>query len=98
MAAKNQQDTNKFKKRKLNAGAKTHANASTSKKPKLAASKPSKTPQNKEFNKPFNPIKQKQNPLKPKFGNKDATEEQKVPKTKRERRLHAKAGFFSWYI
>ncbi|XP_031277171.1 pumilio homolog 24 [Pistacia vera] len=90
MAAKNQQETNKLKKRKLNAGAKVHPNASTSKKPKVTASKPSKTPQNKEFNKPFNPIKQKQNPFKPKFGNKDANEEQTVPKSKRERRLHAK--------
>ncbi|KAJ0035556.1 hypothetical protein Pint_24442 [Pistacia integerrima] len=90
MAAKNQQETNKLKKRKLNAGAKVHPNASTSKKPKVTASKPPKTPQNKEFNKPFNPIKQKQNPFKPKFGNKDANEEQTVPKSKRERRLHAK--------
>ncbi|KAJ0092038.1 hypothetical protein Patl1_24979 [Pistacia atlantica] len=31
-----------------------------------------------------------QNPFKPKFGNKDANEEQTVPKSKRERRLHAK--------
>lgn len=94
MAAKSKPETNKSVKRKFNPSSKPEANNSTSKKPKLAGSKPSKPSQNKDLKKTFNPDKQKQKPFNPKFQKPDGNTE-KQPLTKRERRLHAKVFVFS---
>lgn len=94
MAAKNKPETNNPRKRKFG---KTEPNNPTSKKPKLAGSKPSKVSQSKDFNKPFNPDKQKQKPFRLKFQKPDGNKEKNQPLTKRERRLYAKVFIFSYF-
>lgn len=82
MAAKNQQS--KPKKRKEIPGSKPDGNRSTSKKPKLIDSKPSRHPSN-ESKKPFKHPKHKQS---------GDGKEKTAPMSKRERRLHAKVDSF----
>ncbi|XP_039019672.1 pumilio homolog 24-like isoform X2 [Hibiscus syriacus] len=89
MAAKNQK-TQKPKKRKQFSSSNIDRDSSTSKKPKLLASAPSKSPSNKPLKKPFNSSKQKrEHPSHSKFKKLDSGNENKEL-TKRERRIQAK--------
>uniref|UniRef100_A0A5B7ANJ5 PUM-HD domain-containing protein n=1 Tax=Davidia involucrata TaxID=16924 RepID=A0A5B7ANJ5_DAVIN len=83
MAAKNQQ-SNESKKRKKLSSSKGEGEKSNTKKVKLDSNHP-----NKGLKKPFKSSKQHPT-VKSQFGKSDATREQKVPKTKRDLRLHAK--------
>ncbi|XP_010259453.1 PREDICTED: pumilio homolog 24 isoform X2 [Nelumbo nucifera] len=87
MAAKDQRNQDESMKRKRIAGTQREGEKRTSKKPKSVQSKPA-APPNKGLKKPFKSSKQqavKTQPEKRQFA-----VEKKVPKSKRERRLHAK--------
>ena len=87
MAAKTQQ-SNKSNKRKQITGPHSKSDTSPSKKPKLLQSK-SSNPGNKGLNKPFKSFKQ-QRPVKSHSGKLETAGANEGPKSKRERRLHAK--------
>ncbi|GAV64175.1 hypothetical protein CFOL_v3_07693 [Cephalotus follicularis] len=89
MAAKDQQSKKpKSTKRKQVSGSKPDPHTSTSKKPKLAPSKPH-APHNKSFKSPQQQQQQQhRKPFQPRSANSQLVSEK--PLTKRERRLHAK--------
>ncbi|KAJ9181869.1 hypothetical protein P3X46_005916 [Hevea brasiliensis] len=85
MAAKKHESSN-LKNRKRNPDAKTGTDGSASKKPKLVSS----NTQTERLKKPFKPVKKAQKPNASELRKSESGKEKHAPKTKRERRLHAK--------